>query len=178
MSKTNTSKIKYNKNKEVIIDVDQILDSELKGHRCDSFVIDDKNEYDLIQKYKEILGIEVNVKLSDENSGDFDKFHQEKSHQWLLPDNYLCIDVKDYLLNKCKTSEETERVNYEYNIYETRGLVNVLRLMIYIVDKMRENDIVWGVGRGSSVSSYCLYLIGVHKVDSIKYNLDVTEFFK
>jgi DNA polymerase III alpha subunit len=43
---------------------------------------------------------------------------------------------------------------------------------------MRENDIVWGVGRGSSVASYTLYLIGVHKIDSIKYELDINEFLK
>jgi DNA polymerase III alpha subunit len=50
--------------------------------------------------------------------------------------------------------------------------------MIYLVDVMRENSVVWGVGRGSSVASYVLYLIGVHKIDSVKYNLDFKEFFK
>jgi DNA polymerase III alpha subunit len=43
---------------------------------------------------------------------------------------------------------------------------------------MRSNNIVWGVGRGSSVASYVLYLLGVHKVDSIKYGLDIREFLK
>ena len=50
--------------------------------------------------------------------------------------------------------------------------------MKYIIDTLRENNIVWGVGRGSSVSSYMLYLIGVHKVDSIKYNLNINEFIR
>jgi DNA polymerase III alpha subunit len=48
----------------------------------------------------------------------------------------------------------------------------------YLVDAMRENKIVWGVGRGSSVASYVLYLIGVHRIDSIKYDLDIKEFLK
>ena len=43
---------------------------------------------------------------------------------------------------------------------------------------MRKNNIVWGVGRGSSVSSYVLFLMGVHKVDSMKYNLDIKDFLK
>jgi DNA polymerase III alpha subunit len=43
---------------------------------------------------------------------------------------------------------------------------------------MRDNNIVWGVGRGSSVASYVLYLLGIHKIDSIKYNLSPDEFFK
>ena len=32
---------------------------------------------------------------------------------------------------------------------------------------MRENNIVWGVGRGSPVASYVLFLIGVHRINSI-----------
>jgi len=50
--------------------------------------------------------------------------------------------------------------------------------MIYLVDFMRENEIVWGVGRGSSVASYVLYLIGVHRIDSIKFGLDWREFLR
>jgi DNA polymerase III alpha subunit len=37
---------------------------------------------------------------------------------------------------------------------------------------------VWGVGRGSSVASYVLFLIGVHRIDSMKYNLDYKEFLR
>ena len=48
----------------------------------------------------------------------------------------------------------------------------------YLVDTMREHNIVWGVGRGSSVASYCLYLLGVHKINSIKFELDIKEFLK
>jgi DNA polymerase III alpha subunit len=43
---------------------------------------------------------------------------------------------------------------------------------------MHQNNVVWGVGRGSSVASYVLYLLGVHKIDSLKYNLDIHEFLK
>jgi DNA polymerase III alpha subunit len=56
--------------------------------------------------------------------------------------------------------------------------MDLLKYLKYLVDTMRENKIVWGVGRGSSVASYALYLIGVHKVDSIKYQLDINEFLK
>jgi DNA polymerase III alpha subunit len=46
------------------------------------------------------------------------------------------------------------------------------------VETMRVNNIVWGVGRGSSVASYVLYLIGVHKIDSMYYDLDIEEFLR
>lgn len=70
------------------------------------------------------------------------------------------------------------RVWEELDEFKERGMHNLLRYMIYLVDFMRENNIVWGVGRGSSVSSYVLYLIGIHKVDSIKYGLDINEFLR
>ncbi len=54
----------------------------------------------------------------------------------------------------------------------------LLKTMKYIVDTLRENNIVWGVGRGSSVASYVLFLLGVHKIDSVKYDLPIEEFFK
>ncbi len=63
-------------------------------------------------------------------------------------------------------------------MFEERGLMPVLQLLIYIIDTMRKYNKLWGVGRGSSVSSYVLYLLGVHKVDSYKYNLDIKEFLK
>jgi len=63
-------------------------------------------------------------------------------------------------------------------MYKERNLFPVLQLLIYIIDTMRKHKLVWGVGRGSSVSSYLLYILGIHKVDSYKYRLDITEFLK
>ena len=57
-------------------------------------------------------------------------------------------------------------------------MMAVLKCMKYIVDTLREHNIVWGVGRGSSVASYVLHLLGVHKIDSIKYDIPIGEFFK
>jgi DNA polymerase III alpha subunit len=50
--------------------------------------------------------------------------------------------------------------------------------MKYVVDTLRANNVVWGVGRGSSVASYVLFIIGVHKIDSVKYDLDWREFLR
>jgi len=100
-----------------------------------------------------------------------------------IPKHYKDIDVEEYVKGLVQTSGDSAeavnaRVEEELALYKARNLYPVLQLMIYIIDTMRKHDIVWGVGRGSSVASYCLYLIGVHKVDSIKYNLDIREFLK
>jgi len=98
--------------------------------------------------------------------------------EWFMPDEYKTLNVHNYVLTKCNTQEETARCAEELAEFEGRGMKLLLQYMIYLVDFMRENDIVWGVGRGSSVASYVLYLIGVHKIDSIKYDLDWREFLR
>ena len=50
--------------------------------------------------------------------------------------------------------------------------------MIYLVDIMQENKVIWGVGRGSSVASFVLYLIGIHKINPITHDLDWREFLR
>ena len=103
---------------------------------------------------------------------------QLSSVEWLLPDEYLNLDIEDYLLAKCTRDEEKYRVQRELQLYNINNMIPVLKTMKYVVDTLRANNVVWGVGRGSSVASYCLFLLGVHKIDSIKYKLSIGEFFK
>jgi len=99
--------------------------------------------------------------------------------EWFMPDEYKTLNVYDYVMNKAGDDlAELERVEEELAQFKVRGMDNLLRYMIYLVDYMRENGIVWGVGRGSSVASYVLYLIGVHRINSIQYNLDWQEFLR
>ena len=98
--------------------------------------------------------------------------------EWFMPDEYKQLTIQNYVLNKCKTDKEIERVSEELKAFRERDMFNLLRYMVYLVDFMRENNIVWGVGRGSSVASYVLYLIGVHRINSIQYDLDWREFLR
>ncbi len=97
---------------------------------------------------------------------------------WFIPNEYKQIDIRNWLLSKCTSQEQTDRVELELSLFEKQGMTDILNVMIYVVDTLRSQNIVWGVGRGSSVSCYCLYLIGIHKIDSLKYDLPINEFFK
>jgi len=112
---------------------------------------------------------------TDHDLTQFDKKFQD---QWFMPEDYKRFDIVNYLLNSCKNQIETDRVLEELELFVQHDMINVLNYLKYLVDVMRENNIVWGVGRGSSVASYCLYLIGIHRIDSIRYNLDIREFLK
>ena len=95
-----------------------------------------------------------------------------------MPEKYYQINVLQWLLDKCHNDEEKMRVQMEYDLFEKKNFIRVLQFLIYFVDNLRANNIVWGVGRGSSVASFCLFLIGVHKINPMLYNLDVTEFLR
>jgi|TARA_R110000744_G_scaffold64079_1_gene131955 DNA polymerase III alpha subunit len=107
------------------------------------------------------------------------------SQDFNIPQHYKDIDVEEYVrrlipngVDRTDNAATSQRVEMELSLYKARNLYSILQLMIYIVDMMRKNSLVWGVGRGSSVASYVLYLIGIHKIDSIKYNLNIEEFLK
>lgn len=80
--------------------------------------------------------------------------------------------------DQCITEEERIRVDNELKGFIEHNMFDLLFSLKYIVDTLRKNNVVWGVGRGSSVASYVLYLIGVHKINSLKYNLDWREFLR
>ena len=98
--------------------------------------------------------------------------------KWFIPEPYDQLDVVGYVFGLCATEDEEVRVEEELLLYAEKELMNVLRFLIYLVDIARQHEIVLGVGRGSSVASYVLFLIGVHKINSIEYDLDVKEFLR
>ncbi len=141
-------------------------------------VLCDQN--DDVDKFNEVCEEQGINKLQKYIPLDVDEqtFDSVCQSEWFMPDEYKNMDISQYLQDKCKTQEELVRYFEEYAEFNKRGMLPLLRYMIYLVDFMRENDIVWGVGRGSSVASYVLYLIGVHRIDSIQYDLDWREFLR
>lgn len=97
---------------------------------------------------------------------------------WFIPEPYDNIDVKAWLLERCRSELEISRIEQEWRLFEEREMEQVLRFLIYFVDNLRSRNVVWGVGRGSSIASYALYLIGVHRINSIEYGLNPREFLK
>lgn len=116
----------------------------------------------------------VNVDRND-TVEEFDKAAQSN---WLLPEKYSEFDIAKYVLDLCQTNEELQRAGHELLLFHERGLLPLLTYLKYLVDVMRENNIVWGVGRGSSVASFVLFLIGIHRINSLYYDLSIEEFLK
>jgi DNA polymerase III alpha subunit len=109
---------------------------------------------------------------------DVKDFDQALQSDWFMPPEYREFDVKKYCISRCVGDVQVDRVNAEMAAYEDRGMIPLLQWIKHFVDTCTENNIVWGVGRGSSVASFVLFLLGVHQVDSVKYNLDWQEFLR
>lgn len=122
-------------------------------------------ELDLLDSYHNI----------NQTLEEFDRVLQKN---WHMPKEYKDMDIAEYVLGLCREEHELQRVGQELLLFQERDAFDLLRYMKYLVDILRKNNIVWGVGRGSSVASYVLFLIGVHKIDSLFYSLDIDEFLK
>ena len=155
-----------------------LVDMIYTGHvdKCHVVLCDPSDDID---KFNEAMQEQYLPELKQYIPLDVDEktFDGALQSEWFMPDEYKNIDVRDYVIRKCPGAN-FERTYEELEAYEERDMYNLLRYMIYLVDFMRENNIVWGVGRGSSVASYVLYLIGVHKINSIQFGLDYQEFLR
>ena len=106
------------------------------------------------------------------------EYDAQNQVNWLMPTEYKDMDIAKWILEQCETEPELQRVGEELLLFQERDLFDLLRYLKYLVDTMKENGVIWGVGRGSSVASYVLYLIGIHKIDSMYYDLSISEFLR
>lgn len=140
------------------------------------FLVEDPQEFNKSRSllHADLPNLKGYVTLT-ESIEDFDTRFQ---NQWRMPNEYKELDIAAYVLGLCKEDYELQRVGEELLLFQERDLFNLLRYLKYLVDTLRKNNVVWGVGRGSSVASYVLFLLGVHKINSLYYQLDIEEFLK
>jgi DNA polymerase III alpha subunit len=168
-----------------------LVDMIYSGHvdKCHVVLCDPSDD---IEKFNAAMREQYLPELTKYIALDVDQktFDGALQSEWFMPDEYKRLDVDDWCLRKLMKiknatrpdqilhTKDWDRTSQELTAFHKRGMFPLLQYMIYLVDFMRENNIVWGVGRGSSVASYVLYLIGVHRIDSIKYELDWREFLR
>ena len=170
--------MKYDQYGQTYTTSDELCDLLYKNPNLDIslFQIEDSIEYNRsvaeLHAELDLLDSYHNIDMSVE---EFDRVLQRN---WRMPKEYKELDIAEYVLGLCKEEHELQRVGEELILYQERNLFDLLRYLKYLVDTLRKNNIVWGVGRGSSVASYVLFLIGVHKIDALYYQLDIEEFLK
>ena len=154
-----------------------LFDALYTGHQIplSEIITESNNEILELVKLTEIPFKSLDPSLHSLSTTEYDILLQE---HWFMPAEYYSFNVEEYCLAKCKSLVETNRVNDELAEFKNRNMYKLLQWLKYFIDTCKTNNIVWGVGRGSSVASFILYLLDVHKIDSIKYNLDWHEFLR
>lgn len=160
------------------LESDKVLQFVQLGNDTEGLFVDQLT--DDINQFNKLVSSKEQIKIK-ESVRDLDT-------QWNIPQEYKDLDLVDYLVDRLydtytphysiEFDKRAQRISSELRLYEELNLENVLRTIIYIINTLDSKKVVWGVGRGSSVSSYILYLIGVHDVDSVLYELDVKDFLR
>ena len=170
--------MKTNKFSEQIYSEQDIFDLVMQG--CDQkifngMIVEKSINFDA---WPDFLDSTPNFQQQRFHSCSVPEWHAAQQSVWHMPDQYQNLDIAEYVLNLCKTDAELQRVGQELLLFQERNLFDLLRYLKYLVDTMIDHRVIWGVGRGSSVASYVLYLLGVHKINSLYYELDPKEFLR
>lgn len=170
-----------NKFGELVFSENDVCDLLMQGRNVDSLehlVVDPGVNLEELVRYVERPDSLLTWTFPYNQDTSVPEFHNAQQMMWHMPDEYKQLDIAEYILSLCDTESELQRCGHELLLYQERDLFNLLRYLKYLVDVMQANQVIWGVGRGSSVASYVLYKLGVHRIDSMFYNLAPEEFLR
>jgi hypothetical protein len=173
--------MKTNKFGEIVLDENDLCDLLMQGKdllSMDHVTVDSKVDLQRLADVIENPGQLLTWTFPEDSDIAVPEFDYRRQSHWFMPDEYRDFDIAEHVLSLCRTPEELQRVGEELLLYQERNLFDLLRYLRYLVAVMRENRVIWGVGRGSSVASYVLYLLGVHRINSLYYDLDLREFLR
>jgi len=165
----------------MIFSEDDVVDLVMQGRDIKSMsnmLVDASVDLEKASVLLDCIPALINYETLNDHSESLEDFDRRLQQTWHMPDEYKQLDIAQHILDLCKNEAELQRCGHELLMFQERDLFNLLRFLKYLVDTMTDNRIIWGVGRGSSVASYVLYKLGVHRIDSMFYELNVEEFLR
>lgn len=170
-----------NKFGEIILNEDDVCNLLMQGRTVESLAktkVDASVNLEKAALLLDCIPAMVNHDSLNDEQESLEDFDHRLQQTWHMPGCYKSMDIAQYILNQCTNDEQLQRCGHELLLFQERNLFNLLKFLKYLVDTMTEHRVIWGVGRGSSVASYVLYKLGVHRIDSLYYNLDPAEFLR
>lgn len=116
------------------------------------------------------------INMIESCDSSIEDYHKNNINNWLMPTEYKNLDIAKYLLDQCNNDSELQRMGEELLLFQTYNLFGLLKYLKYLVDTLDKNNILLGVGRGSSVASFALFKLKVHRIDSLFYQIPISEF--
>ena len=170
-----------NKFGEIVLEEDDLCDLIMQGRDVtvlDRVTVDPGLDLQQLISRVQDPGSLLTWTFPEQRDISVPEFDRERQNRWFMPEQYQNMDIAQHVLDLCTTPAQLQRVGEELLLFQEHDMFNLLRYLCYLVEVMREHRIIWGVGRGSSVASYVLYLLGVHRIDSMFYDLDPREFLR
>ena len=174
-------KMRQNNYGEMIFNEDDVCDLLMQGRDVASLKhmkVDASVNLEKTALLLDCIPALVNYDTLNDPEETIEDFDRRLQQTWHMPEEYKQLDIAQHILDLCTTDAELQRCGHELLLYQERDLFNLLRFLKFLVDTMTEHHVIWGVGRGSSVASYVLYKLGVHRINSMFYELDVEEFLR
>ena len=162
---------------KITVEPDRLIDFlEYAEKLCVTSITPDVDQYNNLVPTSQRMGVKTHL--------------EPIKNDWTIPDEYLQLDIPSHIeriheelavemgWSDKELDDRRNRVRNELRLFSKNKLFPLLKALIYIINTLKQCDEVWGTGRGSSVSSYVLFILEVHDVDSFLYELDITDFIK
>lgn len=118
--------------------------------------------------YKELYGTSVGVEIEEI---DF----SPKVEQTEDDLDFLITTIQDSPRYK---EQYDDRIEHELDFFWRSGNIRFLIKIHELINKFKEDNVVWGVGRGSGSSSLILYVLEVHDINPLEFDLNFSELSK
>jgi DNA polymerase III alpha subunit len=164
-----------------------LIDLLITGDNIDGCVCELSDNITQFIKSNEDVCAPTTISIYTQPSTSPFDYHQPYVLDYQIPDEYKTFDLVKYIFDKVEEKSKSfsydieiayTRIEQELELFYAHDLENYVRSIVFIIDSLSKNNIIHGCGRGSSVASFILFLIGVHYVDPIKYDINISEFLR
>jgi len=183
-------KDKANKGQEIIKESAKILEKELvnKVWLIEADDLSFKTEKEIRAKvsdqHPEITNVDEVIKTNYSIYDKIDKIDLDgESKLPKIPESYDNLlkrtgkALADFLKkNKVNSKQYIERLKYELEVIHKFGFEEYFLILADVFDYGKSRGISFGAGRGSAAGSLVAFLLGIHRVDPILWNMQFERF--
>lgn len=136
-----------------------------------------------IKQYNKSSDNTASIEIWEDSGIDSGKGPKPETFEWTIPKKYLTLDIAELCIEALEEKNLNsdvyiDRLSWELMQMEAKDMHQFVRCLLYVIHRFKEDGVLWGVGRGSSCASLIMYLLGINKVDPVRYNIPAEEFFK
>ncbi len=136
-----------------------------------------------IKRYNKSSGNATPIGTWESTGDGTEVWPDSETFEWTIPKKFLELDIVSLCVTALRDKNLTdddyiERLAWELKQMDEKDMHQFVRCLLYVTHQFKEKGVLWGVGRGSSCASLIMYLLGINRVDPVKYNIPAEEFFK